>query len=63
MKQQSLVTEARVTPVHPGATDARNRALFMVQFKGFGAQVAELLSRLPGVLRAHLASNRRLAAD
>ena len=63
LKQESLVTDATVTPVHPGATDARSRALFMVQFKGFGTQVAELLARLPGVLRAYVASTRRLAAD
>jgi len=62
LKEASVVTEARVTAVYPGATDGRNRALFMVQFRGIGAQVAERLGQLPGVLRAYVASGRRLAA-
>ncbi|HEY0462662.1 MAG TPA: hypothetical protein VGC79_00565 [Polyangiaceae bacterium] len=62
MKAESFISEAEVTAVHPGAEDERRRTLFVVQFNGLAAKVAELLGRIPGVVRAHVASERKLAA-
>ncbi len=61
MAAEQLITNVRIDPVYPGASDARSRALFVMKFEGLTNRVVQLLSAVPGVLRAYSASERRAA--
>jgi len=62
MTADRLISNVRIDPVFPGAVDARSRAVFVLRFDGLAARAVQFLSALPGVLRAHVASTRRMAA-